>query len=193
MRPADLEADGEHLFILRCPACALEDHAGCSGRPDGVWPAVCRCRQCWRTIALAEWRAARVRNSTQAMRMWGDAIYAAARQAEARQARRAARPLALAPCVGCGRPVSIRRRDRRGPWCGPACKMTHARRRWRAQTAQDAAGATPIGSAGSAVSGQAERQQGDSREAADATPWAPRPAPAAQLSPAELWALIHRG
>jgi hypothetical protein len=106
-RPARLEADGEHAFVLRCRSCAREEHR-CEGRPDGIWPAVCRCPQCWLDLAECEWDAARFRQDSQAawrLRIWGDVMRAA--RVEARTRKRPKQGPWRGTCAECGHVVTM--------------------------------------------------------------------------------------
>ena len=173
-----LEADGVHPFVLACRECTRQDHPACSGRPDAPWPDICRCRKCWQRIAQAEWRAARLRNSTQAMRTWGDCLLAAHLQSAAQKDRRIARGKKRARCIGCGRPCFTWRVDRRGSWCSPACKMRHARARWKARESDvelNIGSSEPAPSAG-----------GDSRTQPDVELDTP-----AEPDPMQLWMAVH--
>jgi len=136
---------------------------------------------------MAEWRAARLKNNPQSMRIWGDALVAAFDQSDRQKAHRATRGPRQAWCAGCGKPVSTWRRDRRGTWCSPACKMRHARARWKAR--QAGAEATPRPAAWA----DPETQQA----APSAAPTAPRSptspeSSAAQMDPVSLWIAMHR-
>ncbi len=118
-----------------------------------------------------------------AMRIAVMALWAIGFQAEHQKDRRARRGPVMLACEVCGKPVKVWRLDGRAVYCRDSnrCKMRAYRRR-KAQEAQEAQARPASGPI---------RSQADQPERAAAAIVAP--SGPAQLDPAALWALIHRG
>ena len=103
--------------VLRCPACARENHRACQGRPDGPPDAECQCRQCWLGWSMEAGRKAMNGNNLAAMRTALAALWAIQFQTSSQRQARARRGPIMLSCQECGRPVKVWRPDRRAVYC----------------------------------------------------------------------------
>jgi hypothetical protein len=84
-------------MILRCRACAHQDHKHCEGTPE---QGTCHCRQCWTRHILDWFRRTENTNDSGTLRAVRDALYALQFQTTAQRQRQAARNPAVLTCAG---------------------------------------------------------------------------------------------